>query len=118
MKYASLQAGMRQEGYSADAVIRIQYYTYKKPQDYFFPAAFAAGFIGERQETAMKIDRILEIIIYIVNHDNVSAVIWRNGSAYPYGPFKGIWSAFPLLGYRYMPWEENMGDTPFCRLIR
>ena len=42
---------MRQEGYSADAVIRIQYYIYKKPQDYFSPAAFATGFIGERQET-------------------------------------------------------------------
>ncbi len=64
---------MRQEGCSADAVIRIQYYTYKKPQDYFSPAAFATGFIGERQETAMKIDRMLEIIIYLVNHDNVSA---------------------------------------------
>ena len=38
-----------------------------------FPAVFTQVFILKRTGEGMKIDRMLEIIIYLVNHDNVSA---------------------------------------------
>lgn len=65
----------------------------------------------------MKIDRLLEMIIYLFNHENVSASRLAEKFHVSVRTFRGISSAFLRRVYRFTLWAENTADIRSCQII-
>ena len=66
----------------------------------------------------MKIDRMLEIIIYLVNHDNVSARYLAERFGVSVRTIQRDIVSISSIGIPVYAAGENTGAIPFCRLIR